>query len=253
MSTAPTQHWRNAHWPRVSRRASRFSASISRMRGREAAFTLIELLVVISIIGLLASLTVGLTGLATRKSKEARIRTEMTKLVNAIENYKTALGFYPPDHRITDPANPSQDISLPSPNQLFYELSGTIYTNAQFYIPGRQEGLNAAQIQAYFGKTSGFANAARDPQDLKFTEEFKSSQYQRIRETPYAVDVLAVPVPGPARWAIKFTSTTVNPWLYVSTSPTNNPDRYDLWTEVVIGGKTIRFSNWEKDPVVESP
>src|SRR5690242_13512197 len=83
---------------------------------RRAAFTLIELLVVISIIGVLAGLTVGLTGLATRRSKESRIRGEMTKLINAIENYKSAIGSYPPD-------NPG----FPSTNQLFYELSGTVY------------------------------------------------------------------------------------------------------------------------------
>ncbi len=239
-------------------RRSRIGAPASRPAQGWAAFTLIELLVVISIIGVLAGLTVGLTGLATRKSREARVRTEMTKLINAIENYKSALGYYPPDHRVSDPARPGQDISIPSPNQLFYELSGTIYKDnpppPKFCLPGRQEGLTSAQIQAEFGKTSGFANAAREEKDLKFTEEFKSSQYKRIKETPYAIDVLAVPVPGPARWAIRVSNTlTVNPWLYVSTSPTNNPDRYDLWTEVVIGGKVERFSNWEKDPVVVSP
>jgi hypothetical protein len=87
---------------------------------------------------------------------------------------------------------------------------------------------------------------------------FKSSQYQRISDTPSnpnigTIDVLAVPVKGPASWAITFNKTTVNPWLYVSTSPTNNPDRFDLWTEVILSGKTVRFSNWEKDPVVLTP
>src|SRR4051794_19013634 len=64
----------------------------------QPGFTLIELLVVISIIGILAGLVLGLAGLATRKSRESRIRTELTKLVTDIENYKAALGLYPPDH-----------------------------------------------------------------------------------------------------------------------------------------------------------
>ena len=83
-----------------------------------SAFTLIELLVVIAIIGVLASLTVGLSSVASRKSKESRVRGELDKLATAIDNYKAALGTYPPD-------NPGK----PWLNQLFYELSGTIYTN----------------------------------------------------------------------------------------------------------------------------
>jgi prepilin-type N-terminal cleavage/methylation domain-containing protein len=232
---------------------------------RTVAFTLIELLVVISIIGVLASLTVGLTGVATRRSKESRVRAEMTKLVNAIENYKTALGYYPPDHRVTDLMG--REVGLPSPNQLFYELSGTVYKDTaplgpRFYVAGRDEFLTAAQVESQFN-AKGIANAARDQKDLKFTEEFKGSQYKRIKDAPI-VDVLAVPVSGPKNrrtydptgpvtWELTVNKTQVNPWLYISTSPTNNPDRYDLWTEVVIGGKTIRFSNWEKDPVVLSP
>jgi prepilin-type N-terminal cleavage/methylation domain-containing protein len=210
------------------------------------AFTLIELLVVISIIGVLAGLVLGLTGVATRKSKEGRIRVEMNKLVNAIENYKSTLGFYPPD-------NPGR----PTPNQLFYELSGTFYQNNQFYVVGRSEPISAAAIQSYF-KSSGFANAARDPKDVKFSEEFKASQYKRISANP-PIDILVVPVPGPRpgpnSWTIDLGAGggLVNPWLYVSTGATNNPERFDLWAEVIVGGKRVRYSNWEKDPVTLSP
>jgi prepilin-type N-terminal cleavage/methylation domain-containing protein len=248
----------------VTATSSRAGAPVSRCVGSAspvrswAAFTLIELLVVISIIGVLASLSVGLTGVATRKSKESRIKAEMTKIINAIENYKSALGFYPPDHA-----------GFPSTNQLFYELSGTIYTNfpsGQFSAVGRQEPIPATAIESLFN-SRGFANAARDRRDLKFSEVFKPSQFKTIGvpvTPPGQVDILAVPVDGPkdrrvydpsgpVTWVITVNKTRVNPWLYVSTSPTNNPDRFDLWTEVAIGGKAIRFSNWEKDPVVLSP
>src|SRR5439155_4656609 len=60
------------------------------------AFTLVELLVVISIIALLAGLTVGLSGVAIRKSKESRMRGELNRLVTLIENYKAKIGYYPP-------------------------------------------------------------------------------------------------------------------------------------------------------------
>jgi hypothetical protein len=34
----------------------------------------------------------------------------------------------------------------------------------------------------------------------------------------------------------------------VSTNPTNNPGSFDLWIDVLYGGKTNRISNWSKDP-----
>ena len=214
-------------------------------RAQEArcvAFTLIELLVVISIIGVLASLTIGLTKLATRKSNEARIRTEMTRLTGEIENYKASLGFYPPDH-----VDPVLKVGVPAPNQLYYELSGMIFDGANYYVRGRQDGISPAVANSVFG-ASGFANAARSDKDLKFTADFKANQFHRIDSPP--IDVLAVPVKGPANRMFRAGTILVNPWMYVSTSPTNNPERYDLWAEVLIGGKVVRFSNWEKDPVV---
>jgi prepilin-type N-terminal cleavage/methylation domain-containing protein len=208
------------------------------------AFTLIELLVVISIISVLAGLTVGLSSLAGRKSKEARVKAEMNKLINAIENYKSAMGFYPPDAP-----------GLPSTNQLFYELSGTVFTNNLFVIPGSQDALLAAAPQGVFN-AAGIANSARDQRDLKFTEDFKKSQFDRVtvidRTSGNSIpaNILVVPVKGPLARMQKSTSgALVNPWMYVSASPTNNPGRFDLWTEVIIGKYVVRISNWEKDPV----
>jgi len=230
---------------RAPLRSRRFHSFSERNPKSIDAFTLIELLVVISIIGILAGLTLGLASLAGRKGAESRVRGEMTKLINAIENYKVAVGSYPPDHP-----------GFPSTNQLFYELSGTLYTNiadgGSFYIPGRQDLLPAKNIPFYFG-SQGFANAARDPKELKFTESFKASQVKRIK-TSAPIEVLAVPMKGPANRSLPgVDNLPVNPWFYVSTSPTNNPDRFDLWAEVLIRGKVVRFSNWEKDPVVLTP
>jgi prepilin-type N-terminal cleavage/methylation domain-containing protein len=218
----------------------------------EAAFTLIELLVVISIIGVLASLTVGLSGLATRKSKESRIQAEMTKLVSAIENYKSQIGSYPPDNTQADPTVPGSK-GTPGRNQLFYELGGTTFNSStmRFYIAGKQE---QAPDPANFG-AAGYANSARQEPDLKFTESFKANQFQLVQLKP-AVQayVLVVPVKGPSVRALAAVGGgTVNPWLYVSSSPTNNAERFDLWTEVVIGKNIVRFSNWENDPVVVGP
>jgi hypothetical protein len=43
---------------------------------------------------------------------------------------------------------------------------------------------------------------------------------------------------------------TVNPWRYNSSNPTNNPGSYDLWVDVIIDGKTNRFGNWSKEPML---
>lgn len=219
-------------------------------RGLREGFTLIELLVVISIIAVLAGLSVGLVGVASRKNKEARLKAELSKYVTAIDNYKAALGAFPPD-------NPGR----PSTNQLFYELSGTIFGNGTFTVPSRQESISVVNVKAIFGR-SGIANSARDEKDLKFTEGFKAAQYKEISLPSPNVDVelLAVPVRGPTEFryrggtsplAIKSRDgTTFNPWLYDSSSTNrNNANGFDLWTEVVIGKKIIRFSNWEREPV----
>lgn len=215
---------------------------------RRDAFTLIELLVVISIIGLLAALTVGLTGVASRKSREARIEGEMGKLITAIENYKAKLGNYPRD-------NPGK----PSTNQLFYELSGTIFEGGQFRLQNGSEVISADAVRTVFN-APGFGNSVRPGEKLGFTEEFKASQFAEISRTP-DVEVLVVPVKGPLRtvyngvtFNLEMTAangTKVNPWMYDSSSPNRNNRRsFDLWADVVIGKKIIRFSNWDKGGVV---
>ena len=224
-------------------------ADSAEMRG----FTLVELLVVISLIALLATLTVGLSGVAARKSRESRIKSDLNKLVTSIDNYRSAIGAFP------------RDSGKPSTNQLFYELVGTYFEgsgpNGNFVVPSGERSLTAAQVQQVFN-APGFGNSVRRGDQLKVTEEFKASQHKEIIGPPN-FEVLIVPVKGPQQFTIPATSikaplelkasdgTLVNPWLYESSSPTrNNRDGFDLWTEVIIGKNIVRFSNWEKDPVV---
>ncbi len=218
-----------------------------------SAFTLVELLVVISIIALLASLTVGLSGLASRKSKESRVKGDLSRLDTAIESYKASIGSYPRD-------NPGR----PSTNQLFYELSGTYYIQnsqqqaGQFQIPTRTDAISASVVTRFFN-APGFGNSVRKGDKLRFTEEFRSSQYKAITPDP-PVEILTVAVNGPKTFAYDgrvaplpiraADGTEVNPWLYDSSSAIRNNRRgFDLWTEIVIGKNVLRFSNWEKGPV----
>lgn len=66
-------------------------------RGPHRAFTLVEVLVVIAIIGLLVGLIVPAVNIARRSVQRAAIVFEVQALSNAVEQYKTKFGDYPPD------------------------------------------------------------------------------------------------------------------------------------------------------------
>lgn len=60
------------------------------------AFTLIELLVVITIIAVLASLSIAAAGGVQLAAKKATAHNDLIQLVNAVTNYYTDYGQYPP-------------------------------------------------------------------------------------------------------------------------------------------------------------
>ncbi len=62
---------------------------------RTGAFTLIELLVTISIIAILAGIVIGISGVATKKSDASKARAEITRIQNALEEYRMQYGNYP--------------------------------------------------------------------------------------------------------------------------------------------------------------
>ena len=75
------------------------------------AFTLVELLVVITIIALLAALTVGLYSRVKGKTVESTILAEMEQVKFALQSYKEKHGNFPP-------SGPAGN------NRLYYYLSG---------------------------------------------------------------------------------------------------------------------------------
>lgn len=237
-----------------------------------AAFTLIELLVVISIIAILASLVLGVSGVASRKGREARIRGELNRLITVIESYKGRLGFYPPCHQALENADASARAALAGVNQLYYELTGTLFdgTARVFFPIGRDQsvgqgfGLRLNEITTLFG-VDGFSNSARSRREVRFTFDFKAREVKkRAANAQYSLLVAPLPVSPsdlnrlnqipPARRPQTIAALeggVFYPWLYDSASTNrNNPDGFDLWTEVLIGKKVFRFSNWEPAPVV---
>lgn len=203
---------------------------------RAGAFTLIELLVVIAIIAIVAGLIVNLAGRAATSRKLARVRAELAGIETAIDSYKAKKGFYPPSNGKTNNV---------VTNQLFYELTGTIFNNGDFKTINGDETIAASDVNNYFN-VDGFANSAtadNKSEAKNFFPGLRPSQYAELKSNP-DVELLVVPVEGPDDIALS-SGKKINPWRYNSAQPTHNPDSYDLWAEIVVAGKTNIIGNWK--------
>lgn len=242
------------------------------------AFTLIELLVVISIIAVLAGLVVGVAPVASKRMREARIKAELAALVAAIEAYKAKYGVYPPDNY-----DPIRRVTNPTVHSLYYELTGVLADNnpgnPRLLTADDNRAIDPDTFQTYFGRegvlnsapriptTAGAAQHKLDVEQKKnlIRREFKPAQHAEIfrskSDNAYAdLEVLAVGFSTDASgkrgsgfpWPPRIpqvqhpvpSNPGLNPWRYVSTNPTNNPGRFDLWAEILEGDRTNVFGNW---------
>jgi prepilin-type N-terminal cleavage/methylation domain-containing protein len=204
-----------------------------------AAFTLLELLTVISIIGVLAAIGAGLSGVANRRMKESTIKVQRDQLVTAIEGYKADLNQYPPDNAIN-----GRNVN-PVVHQLYYELDGMVSSNhgAIYRTSDGAETLTAPAIRQAFNQ-EGLVNAVEPGQRPKsYLRELKNSQLAGFNLGTAAQDIKLLVVP--TRWPRKYSALApltgrlpgtipidkrmTIPWCYVSTQPTNNPAGFDLW------------------------
>ena len=224
---------------------------------RQPAFTLIELLVVIAIIGILAALVFPALKAAKIAGLRGKVHAEMRTVEMAIEAYKTKYGFYPPDNGFFPPANgkpdPYKTVNNQLPNQLFYELQGITQKGTTLEtLDGRERILQASVATAFGTKVDGFVNVTKEgaADDSKVAQKFlnnlRTDQYT-IVTTPVRFGVLVCPVPWPANLGEIIPGVPeANPWRYNSSSPVHNPKSFDLWVDVVAGGKTNRISNWNQ-------
>ncbi|XOV71952.1 MAG: type II secretion system protein [Verrucomicrobiota bacterium] len=233
---------------------------------RPEGFTLIELLVVIAIIGILASLIVGLSGVATSKARLSQTKALLHNISTAIDSYQADLGSFPPDAQFRN------GVVNAATNQLYYELTGSVYNNQGSYrsLSG-SELIRRETINGFFG-VDGFQNVARQETEVKGYLDVKGSQAGTISLNP-EVRVLTAPIPWPIKplqgnyqnvlgqnipmenlRPIKSADPSisrVNPWQYRSSGLNRfNQQSYDLWADIVIGTKVYRVNNWGGAPKV---
>jgi prepilin-type N-terminal cleavage/methylation domain-containing protein len=219
------------------------------------AFTLIELLVVIAIIGLLAAMIFPITGAVNRAKIKELTRAELSQVETAIESYKAKYGFYPPDN----PPNPAPATPV-YVHQLYYELLGTTNSGTAFTTLDGSASIKISDVPLTFGTgIDGFVNTTKGGGDegalaKSFLKGLKPGQ---IGELPNGAKILVCSVPWPKDNPYQPTGVAgvpgLNPWRYVSSNPTNNASSFDLWADVIIGGKTNRISNWGQPKFVNTP
>jgi prepilin-type N-terminal cleavage/methylation domain-containing protein len=236
------------HVSRFTSRAPRFNASTLQ---RFNAFTLIELLVVISVIAILASLVFPVTGAVRASGAKARARAELAQIETAIQRYKEKRGHYPPD-------NPN-DVAF---NQLYYELLGTTLSNGVFQTLDGSAQISQALVQggAFGPNVKGFVNSSsgsggdEGTPAANFLPGLKPGQIGQLNFKGAPVKLL-VGIPWQQGPAPEFNfdpiagAPTLNPWRYNSSAPLNNPNSYDLWIEINVGGKVFLICNWSKQPL----
>lgn len=218
------------------------------------AFTLMELLAVIAIIGLLASFTFPVLQSVKKHQYETNAQAEMAQLETAIDSYKAARGFYPPDN----PGNPLT-------NQLFYELLGTtnyVDSNGSEYqtLDGSAI-ISAVNATNAFTGMGGFINCSKtgagedSPAGKNFLTGLKPRQVGTFTSGTVAVSNLVTSVGGPdvAYSPLGAAYLGLNPWRYNSSSPVNNPGSYDLYVQLSINGKTYLVCNWSKQVQINNP
>jgi len=217
----------------------------SKSAARCGAFTLIELLVVISIIAILAAFTVPVMRTLKIRQYESHAQAELAQLETAIDSYKAARGFYPPD-------SPNTLV-----NQLYYELVGTTNNGTSYVTLDGSAQITAANVPNAFPGVNAFINCSKpgsgedSPAGRNFLPDLKPQQYGSFTNNSVQITVLASSVGGPDQSGLVVGG--LNPWRYNSSSPTNNPGSYDLYVQLSIGGKKYLICNWTKQAQVNNP
>jgi prepilin-type N-terminal cleavage/methylation domain-containing protein len=233
-----------------------------------AGFTLIELLIVIAVIATLAALLMPVFNTVANHAVIQRAQSEREQLETAIERYHSKYGFYPPCNGFASPAFLGWGLT----NQLYYELVGTTNigtASAPNFLTLDDRITNTPTLTQLIFDVSGFMNCSRGAggEDAVPAQSFltglKSGQIANVPVAGGTISILCtaaksdpsyqpIPGPNPQTPVTTVAGQAANPWRYLYPG-VNNPQSYDLWVQVFVGGKTNLICNWKTDPQINSP
>jgi hypothetical protein len=169
----------------------------------------------------------------------AALRDQRRQLLAAIEAYKNEFGFYPPDNVLSHQPLVVDAVN----NPLVYELADTVYnpTNQMFSLSGL-EPAEAGYVTNFF-HCDGFKNCGPSANQTGHFLPHDSLPVRQLHDDP---DVFVL---GPELLYDQFPEETLDaihlsPWRYVSSSPTNNPAKFDLWIELETKDQKVTIGNW---------
>lgn len=168
------------------------------------------------------------------------IRHQRIAIQKALESYKSQFGAYPPDHVI----GRSPLIVDPVTNILLYELAGTLYqpTRKMFQVAGLEPAAED-YVTNFFG-CGRFKNCSENPERLKTFLSKEDLAWRQLHDDPdvfaLGFNVTSETIPYELIWELDIGS-----WRYVSSAPTNNPGKFDLWVEVAHKNRRITIGNWK--------
>jgi type II secretory pathway pseudopilin PulG len=199
------------------------------------------MLVVITVIGIIASMVVGLSALAARRKHDAVVTAMKNRLVLFISSYQSTMGFFPPDNAANAtnlPGSPQYEQST-GRNSLIYELTGAPMTNSNStnynsFLP--YDGLPpiSGAILSNFCGRGGIANSLPDEihvffQPLPGPKDYVTNYFLNI-----PLKQLVVPV------ALTGAPNETNVWHYDCSNPNrHNSSGFDLWAEYRAGSDKL--------------
>jgi hypothetical protein len=210
----------------------------------------------------LAALLLPVVGAVKKHQYIYNAQSEMAKLETAIDRYKAAYGFYPPDNHVIQT---NQALI----NQLYYELVGTtnmgttaspLYQTLDNSLLTPLSGGDVGDVHNAFG-VGGFMNSTKpnggeDASVAKnFLPDLKPNQiWPQYTNNLVQIKLLVCSVGGPDNIYQPLGQNTsgLNPWRYVCPG-TNNPGSYDLWVQLSISGKNNLICNWNNQVQTGSP
>jgi hypothetical protein len=170
----------------------------------------------------------------------AEVYGQRQSITTAIESYKQALNFYPPDHVLQQKPLVVDAFT----NTLLYELVGSLHDSTNhFFEPAGFPPISAQTVRKYF-HIDRFANTVEQGAEIRhFLDASNIIATMAVNQKP-DVALLAY---FPSWEGIEpelLGEIELGSWHYNQSAPVHNPGRYDLWIEIHTPLTNIVIGNW---------